>query len=61
MRHVSATAQKFGTVKKTERKIEKDAPQMPFNEALKLVWASPPQPKIAKKKVGSRAKRKTGP
>ncbi len=25
-------------------------PQIPFNEALKLVWASPPQHKTAKKK-----------
>ena len=28
---------------------------MPFNEALKRVWASPPQPKIAKKKAKSKA------
>jgi hypothetical protein len=28
-----------------------ELPQLPFNEALKQVWASPPQPKIAKKKA----------
>jgi hypothetical protein len=39
---------------------KRDVPQMPFNEALKRVWASPPQPKIAKKKTGSRGKKKIG-
>jgi hypothetical protein len=47
------------TPKKTGRKIEKDSPQMPFNEALKRVWASPPQPKIAKKNPTGK-KTKTG-
>jgi hypothetical protein len=39
---------------------KKAVPEMPFNEALKLVWASPPQPKIAKHKAKSKAKKKTG-
>jgi hypothetical protein len=39
---------------------KKDVPQMPFNEALKRVWASPPQPKIAKKKLRTRLKAKPG-
>jgi hypothetical protein len=40
---------------KQDRK--KAVPQMPFNEALKLVWASPPQPKIAKKKAARKGKK----
>jgi hypothetical protein len=40
---------------------KRDVPQMPFNEALKRVWASPPQPKFAKKKAKSKATNKTSP
>jgi len=35
---------------KKMEKLEKTAP-IPFNVALKRVWATPPQPKIAKKKA----------
>jgi hypothetical protein len=42
---------------KAEKKYKREkqsVPQMPFNEALKQVWASPPQHKTAKKKKAKR-------
>jgi hypothetical protein len=35
---------------KQAKRAEQNVPRMPFNEALKQVWASPPQHKKAKKK-----------
>jgi hypothetical protein len=37
--------------KKKQKKEEPGVPQMPFDEALKLVWKSPPRPHVAKKKL----------
>jgi hypothetical protein len=50
----------IGMAKTLKQDLKRDAPQMPFNEALKRVWASPPQPKIAKNKAKGKAKKKTG-
>jgi hypothetical protein len=35
---------------KNRKKDPQENAPVPFNDALKRVWASPPQPKIAKKK-----------
>jgi len=35
---------------KKAKREDKPIPQVPFNEALKQVWASPPQHKTGKKK-----------
>jgi hypothetical protein len=36
----------------------KDEPQMPFNEALKRVWAAPPMPKVKPKPAAKPAQTK---
>jgi len=41
---------------KKAKSKEQNVPQMPFNEALKRVWSSPPQHKVAKKKLKSKSK-----
>jgi hypothetical protein len=36
----------------------KDAPAMPFNEALKRVWSAPPMPKVKPKPAVKAAQKK---
>jgi len=44
------------TKMKKPRREEQDAPVMPFDEALKKVWASPPQHKVSAKKKSAKKK-----
>jgi len=37
-------------MKQRKRSTQPTIPQVPFNEALKRVWASPPQHKVSKPK-----------
>jgi hypothetical protein len=36
-------------MKTPDKENQKQAPAMPFNEALKRVWAAPPMPKVKPK------------
>jgi hypothetical protein len=38
--------------------IQDDAPLMPFNDALKRVWATPPMPKVKPKPAAKAAQQK---
>jgi len=42
-------------MKKTTKKEKSEIPSVPFDEAVKRLWKSPPQPKISKKKSKRKA------
>lgn len=41
----------------TDKPAKTDEPAMPFNEALKRVWAAPPAPKVKGKPAEKKARR----